>query len=70
MQTSLLGVQTSLLGVPLGGPPRPRVGVGGRGYRDGVPRLTPADPAEVAAALADPDRGRAGTRLLVKHFLA
>ena len=35
-----------------------------------MPRLTPADPAEVAAALADPDRGRAGTKLLVKHFLA
>lgn len=36
-------------------------------------RLTPADPADVAAALAARDAGRAdrkATKLLVKHFLA
>lgn len=33
-------------------------------------RLTPADPAAVAAALAAEPRDRAQTKLLVKHFLA
>lgn len=33
-------------------------------------RLTPADPADVAAALAADPRSRAQTKLLVKHFLA
>lgn len=33
-------------------------------------RLRPADPAEVDAALAEAERDRAQTRLLVKHFLA
>lgn len=33
-------------------------------------RLRPADPGDVAAALADPARDRAATKLLVKHFLA
>lgn len=32
--------------------------------------LRPADPAEVHAALAVEDRGRAERKLLVKHFLA
>ena len=35
-----------------------------------MPRLTPADPHAVADALAEADRGRASTKLLVKHFLA
>lgn len=34
------------------------------------PRLRPADPAAVRAALALSDRDRANTKLLVKHFLA
>lgn len=34
------------------------------------PRLRPADPAAVRAALALTDRDRANTKLLVKHFLA
>lgn len=33
-------------------------------------RLRPADPADVAAALAAEPRERAQTKLLVKHFLA
>jgi hypothetical protein len=33
-------------------------------------RLRPADPAEVAAALARPERTREDDRLLTKHFLA
>lgn len=33
-------------------------------------RLRPADPAQVRAALAVPERGRAERKLLVKHFLA
>lgn len=33
-------------------------------------RLTPADPADVAVALAAEPRDRAQTKLLVKHFLA
>jgi hypothetical protein len=35
-----------------------------------VPRLQPADPAEVAAALAQEDPTRADLKLLTKHFLA
>jgi len=34
------------------------------------PRLRRADPAEVAAALASPERSRAELKLLTKHFLA
>ncbi|MGD9961609.1 sterol carrier family protein [Nocardioides sp.] len=34
------------------------------------PRLRPADPAAVAAALAAPERGRAELKLLTKHFMA
>ena len=33
-------------------------------------RLRPADPMEVAAALARPERSRSGSKLLTKHFLA
>lgn len=33
-------------------------------------RLRPADPADVAAALAADPRGRAERKLLVKHYLA
>ena len=35
-----------------------------------MPRLTPADPAAVAAALASTERTRADLRLLTKHFLS
>jgi hypothetical protein len=34
-----------------------------------VPRLVPADPAEVAAALAHEEPSRADLKLLTKHFL-
>jgi hypothetical protein len=34
------------------------------------PRLRPADPTHVAAALASPERSRADLKLLTKHFLA
>jgi hypothetical protein len=46
------------------------VSVAASGYRAGVPRLAPADPAAVAEALARGERTREDLKLLSKHFLA